>query len=76
MKQQPERANGRAEVMEFIKKAGMLLTDDELNAVSGGYPLVKTCKVCGGIISDRTFPYEVQCHCNDDPSGGWSPPPR
>ncbi len=57
-------------------KKNLELTDVELWKVSGGYPLVKTCKVCGGIISDRAFPYEIQCHCNDDPSGGWVAPPR
>ena len=36
LKKQVEKTNSKAEAKELIKNAGMILTDDELEMVSGG----------------------------------------
>ena len=36
LKEKVEKVNSKAEAKEIIKDAGMILTDDELDAVSGG----------------------------------------
>ena len=54
------------------------LNDEDLGKVDGGYMLwAKTCKVCGGVISnDPETPDNLRCHCNDDTTPVWGPKPR
>ncbi len=47
LKKQVEETKNKEEAKEVIEKAGMELTDDELNNVTGGY--IRYGDICGRI---------------------------
>jgi bacteriocin-like protein len=47
LKKQVEETKNKEEAKEVIEKAGMELTDDELNNVTGGY--IHSGNICGRI---------------------------
>ena len=51
LKKKVENAQTKEEARDAIKKAGMLLDDDEMEAVSGG----------GGFIPDSFADYDSEC---------------
>ena len=52
LKKQVEQANSMTEAKEMIKSAGMMLTDDELEMVSGGGVLGVRAKPTSGVLSE------------------------
>lgn len=65
LKKQVEKANSKEEAKEIIADAGMMLTDDELNMVTGGKSnegIVGICPECGVLTFQIPLPNGVrQC---------------
>ena len=65
LKNQVEKANSKEEAKEIIADAGMMLTDDELNMVTGGKSdkgIVGICPECGELAFQIPLPNgERQC---------------
>ena len=55
LKKKVENAQTKEEARDAIKKAGMLLDDDEMEAVSGG----------GGFIPNSFADYDSKCICQN-----------
>ena len=59
LKKQVEETKSKEEAKEVIEKAGMELTDEELDQVAGG----------GGFYSREKYYYCNKCHKNSGPKG-------
>ena len=62
LKKQVEETKNKKEAKEVIEKAGMELTDEELDQVAGGVPLF----VSGG----STYKVKYDCSCKNPEPGG------
>ena len=48
LKKQVEETKNKEEAKKVIEKAGILLTDDEMDNIDGGWiKIVSTCSLCG-----------------------------
>ena len=63
LKKQVEETTNKEEAKELIENAGMELTDDELNNVTGGFNFIVS-GTSGGRIRD--------CNCGNPEIGGWN----
>ena len=63
LKNQVEKANSKEEAKEIIADAGMMLTDDELNMVTGGKndgAIIGLCPECGELAPQIPLPNGLQ----------------
>ena len=73
LKKQVEKANSKEEAKEIIADAGMMLTDDELNMVTGGKRdegIVGICPECRELARQIPLPNGLRqcgaCGCTYD----------